>query len=156
MTHGRIQFDGVSHGTFTICRSMNENFHNSICKTISDYENTIFYLPPCKIHAECLAIFFKVSLDKSLVKCFGKLILNNSNLFFYFSMEIYYLLTDPPSYFLEPSCRYPDQVKFYIRATGLRCDAENGASSSILYSKCLALVPLSIFSVYLTQCFSAN
>lgn len=139
MTHGRIQFDGVSHGTFTICRSTNGTFDNSRCKTISDYENAIFYLPPCEIHAECSAIFFKVSLENSLVKCFGKLLL-------VFTFKSKYFLNGSP--FSDPSCRYPDQVRFYIRATGLRCDAQNGASPSISYSIFLVSL-LSIFIVYL-------
>lgn len=67
----QIQFDGVSHGTFTVCMADNRNFDASECKTITDYETALFYIIPCERRDECPATFFRVSLEKSLVRCHG-------------------------------------------------------------------------------------
>lgn len=68
-----IQFDGVSHGTFTVCLAYNKHFENSECQTISDYETAIFNVVTCILPNEkCDPAYFKVYLEKSLVKCIGK------------------------------------------------------------------------------------
>lgn len=67
----KIQFDGVSHGTFTVCMAYNSNFEQSECKTNSDHQTAVFDVITCDEQKNCDTVYFKITVEQSLVKCIG-------------------------------------------------------------------------------------
>ena len=92
-----VQFQSVSYGEFTVCSSRNPRMQSMTCQTImNDQDNVWFnFTKPCEYTFDCPGIYFLVSMDKTFIKC------------------------------TENDCRYPDQVRFFIKTEGLRCIGDN-------------------------------
>lgn len=67
----KIQFDGMSHGTFTICMAYNANFEHSECQTNSGHQTVVFDVITCEEQDACEPVYFRISVEQSLVKCIG-------------------------------------------------------------------------------------
>lgn len=134
----QIKFDGVDYGTFSVCMARNRNFTDADCQTVSGYETISFYLlDPCDSDNDCQAIFFRISVDRSLIKCFGTFYANRKN-----NNQI----NKSISHCTENSCRYPDQVRFNIRQMGLRCD--NNSSNRTAYTTLLISVIVVLVQIF--------
>lgn len=68
----QIQFDGFSHGTFTVCMAYNKHFEQSECQTNSDYQTIVFDVITCEDQNACDTVYLKISVEQSSVKCIGK------------------------------------------------------------------------------------
>lgn len=73
MTDIQIQFNGIDDGSFIVCMARNRDFTDDVdCQTVSGYETISFYfIAPCESKNECRAVYFRISVDSSLVKCLG-------------------------------------------------------------------------------------
>lgn len=73
MTDIQIQFNGIDDGSFVVCMARNRDFNDDVdCQTVSGYETISFYfIVPCESKNVCRAIYFRISVDSSLVKCLG-------------------------------------------------------------------------------------
>lgn len=67
----QIQFDGFSHGTFTVCMAYNAQFERNECQTNSEHNTIVFDVITCEEQYACETVYFKISVEQSLVKCIG-------------------------------------------------------------------------------------
>lgn len=69
----QVQFQGLGYGEITVCMTHRQKQHFE-CRNIVDMEYIWFtFNDPCQgNYNNCEAIYFKVTLDKSYVKCSGK------------------------------------------------------------------------------------
>lgn len=68
----QIQFDGIDYGTVVVCMARNRKFHDADCQTFSGYQTISFYLfDACDSENDCGAVYFRISVERSLVKCLG-------------------------------------------------------------------------------------
>lgn len=72
--HAYKKFQGVSYGEFTVCLARDMDFHPIECKTIDGFDSAWFNITrPCDNILECNGIYFSVLMDKSELKCSGKI-----------------------------------------------------------------------------------
>lgn len=96
-----VQFQGVEYGDFTVCLSRDKFFVPIECKSVENLEYVWFNLTnPCSSASDCTGVYFTVTLDSSNMRC------------------------------TESDCRFPDQVRYFVRHHGLRCeiDGRGGAN----------------------------
>lgn len=95
-----VQFHGVGYGDLTICQSRNLFAASDYCQTLKGDDVVWFNATaPCPNPLDCPSLYYSVSMDVSRMRC------------------------------SENDCRYPDQVRYFIRHHGLTC--ENGPSGAI-------------------------
>lgn len=88
----QIQFYGVGYGDLTICQSRNLMSKADFCQTVKGNDVAMFNATqPCPDPTDCQSIYFSVAVDVSRMRC------------------------------TENDCRYPDQVRYIIRHSGLTC-----------------------------------
>ncbi|KAG5672725.1 hypothetical protein PVAND_002826 [Polypedilum vanderplanki] len=102
----RVRFQNVGYGDLTICVARHRNMTAKECKSIQDIDNAWFNITqPCnsdQLSDGCQSVYFTVQVDISFIRC------------------------------TEYSCRFPDDVRFNVRAEGLRC--EQNSSNSLFSS----------------------
>lgn len=93
----QVQFQGVGYGDLTVCQSRALHRGPELCQSLKASDVAWFNASrPCPDPMDCQSIYYPVSMDVSRMRC------------------------------TENDCRYPDQVRYLIRHSGLRC--ENNAA----------------------------
>lgn len=102
----QLQFHGVGYGDLTICQSRDPRRKSDVCISLKGTEVALFNTTsPCPDPMDCQSIYYSVSMDVSRMRC------------------------------TENDCRYPDQVRYIIRHSGLTCENDavlSGSTSSVL------------------------
>lgn len=89
----QVSFHGVGYGDLTICQSRDHRQKPDFCQSLKDSDVVYFNVTsPCPDPLDCRSIYYSVSMDVSRLRC------------------------------LETDCRYPDQVRYIIRHSGLSCE----------------------------------
>ena len=93
----QISFNGVGYGDLTICQSRNLNQGPDSCQSLKGMDAVTFNTSrPCADPMACPSIYYSVSMDVSRMRC------------------------------VESDCRFPDQVRYIIRQSGLSGDQNSG------------------------------
>lgn len=92
----QVQFHGVGYGDLTICQSRALNRGPEICHSLKGSDVAWFNATsPCPDPMDCQSLYYSVSMDVSRMRC------------------------------TENDCRYPDQVRYIIRHSGLTCETNS-------------------------------
>lgn len=89
----QVQFHGIGYGDLTICQSRGLHTGPDFCQSIKGSDVAFFKMAhPCPDPMDCQSLYYSVSMDVSRMRC------------------------------IENDCRYPDQVRYIIRHSGLTCE----------------------------------
>lgn len=108
----QVQFHGVGYGDLTLCQSRDLKRKSDVCQSLKGTDVVLFNSTrPCPDPLDCQSIYYSVSMDVSRMRC------------------------------TENDCRFPDQVRYLIRHSGLTCES-NAAVLHLRPNSLLAILAL--------------